>query len=188
MYYPHNSLLLTGILKFNKPGNFRTMKKFLPFVFAITMAFSFFSCEEQECDQSLRNDAGFGFYTFDEGGETGAAIDTTLSIYAETRPDSLLYDSIANRSNARLPLDPTKDSSHFIFVIGPINDTVKIKYSRELNLISQSCGFITDFLIKKATASHHLIDSIKVTNKRITQNEDEEHFKIYFPPPDTTGN
>ncbi len=178
---------MTGILKFNKPGKFRTMKKFLPFVFAVTMAVSFFSCEEQECDQSLRNDAGFGFYTFEDDAETEAAI-KTLSVYGELRPDSLLYDSSANRRNVRLPLDPNKDSSHFILVIGPINDTVKIKYSRELNLISQSCGFITDFLIKEATASHHLIDSIKVTNKRITQNENEEHFKIYFPPPDTTGN
>ncbi|MFP4620884.1 MAG: DUF6452 family protein [Bacteroidales bacterium] len=164
------------------------MKKFFIFGFLIATACAFFSCEEEECDQSLRNDAGFGFYTFDEGAETDAAIDTTLSIYAETRPDSLLYDSLANRRNARLPLDPTKDSSHFIFVIGPFNDTVKIKYTRELNLISQSCGFITEFLIEEATASHHLIDSIKVTNKRITQNEDEEHFKIYFPPPDNTGN
>ena len=162
------------------------MKKYLPFVFAITIIFSFFSCEEQECDQSLQNDAGFGFYTFEDGAETEAAI-STLSAYGEARSDSLLYDSSANRRNVRLPLDPTKDFSHFIFVIGPFNDTVKIHYSRELNLVSQACGFITDFVIKEAATTHHIIDSIVVSNKKITQNEDEEHFKIYFPPPDTTG-
>mgnify|MGYP006304383573 CR=1 FL=1 len=162
------------------------MRKFFLSALLIAAACSFFSCEEQECDQSMNNNAGFGFYTFQDSAEAEAAI-STLSVYAEARSDSLLYDSLLNRTNVRLPLDPSKDFSHFIFMMGPLNDTVKINYSRELNLVSQACGFITNFAINKATASHHLIDSIVVTNKEIKQNEDEQHFKIYFPPPDTTG-
>ncbi|MGM0532015.1 MAG: DUF6452 family protein [Bacteroidota bacterium] len=162
------------------------MRKFFLFALLIVAACSFFSCEEQECDQSMNNNAGVAFYTFQDDAEKEAAI-KTLSVYAEARSDSLLYDSSANRRGVSLPLDPSKDFSHFIFVIGSWNDTVKINYSRELNLVSQACGFMTDFHIKEAKTTHHLIDSIVVTNKEITQNEDETHFKIYFPPPDTTG-
>ena len=174
------------ILKFNKEGNFRLMKKILFYGVMIALVSFFFACEEKECDESLRNDAGFGFYTLQENEETDTTL-PPLSVYAKNRPDSLLYDSAVSRRNVRLPLNPGKDFTHYVFVIDSMNDTIQINYTRELNLVSQACGFITDFNIKQVSTSHHHFDSIVVINKTITQNENEEHFKIYLSAPDTTG-
>lgn len=163
------------------------MKKYFAYgVIIALVVFVLFSCEENECDESLRNDAGFGFYTHLENEETDTTL-PPLSVYAKTRPDSLLYDSAVSRRNVRLPLNPGKDFTHYIFVIDSLTDTLQINYTRELNLISQACGFITDFHISQVTTSHHHFDSIVVINNTITQNENEEHFKIYLSPPDTTG-
>ncbi|MCF8335698.1 MAG: hypothetical protein K9H65_03755 [Bacteroidales bacterium] len=175
---------MTDILQINKKEDMRAMNKIFLYGIIITMVFSLISCEEEECDQSLRNDAGVGFYTFEENVETDTAL-PSISVYARNRPDSLLYDSIPGQTGVRLPLDPTKDFSEFIFAIDSLHDTLQIKYNRELNLISQPCGFITDFHIQEIKTPHHHFDSIVVINNRITQNENEEHFKIYFSPSDT---
>lgn len=185
-YCPHNSVLLNGILKIYKPGNIRMMKKILLFGTVLTIACFIFSCEDKECTQSMDNQAGFGFYTIADSIERDTSL-SPVSVYGKTRPDTLLYDSSLGRSNVRLPLNPTKDFSHFVFSVDSLSDTIQINYTRELKFISHSCGFITDFHIQTVSTSQHHFDSVNVTNHTITQNENEEHFKIYLSPPDTTG-
>jgi hypothetical protein len=149
----------------------------------IAIVLQMLSCEKEECTQSLENDAGFGLYTFADTLER----DTTLyplSVYGEGHADSLLGDS-AQTNALRLPLNPNKDFTKFIFKVGSQKDTLHINYIRELNFISHECGFITDYHIEKARVSAHIFDSVVVTQKTVTRNEDEEHFKIYLSPPDT---
>lgn len=166
---------------------YRTEMKKIFFPVAIcAIVLHFLSCAKEECNRNISNDAGMGFYTFQDSIETMAGI-KTLSLFGEARPDSLLYDSVQNATSVRLPLDPNKDFSHFVFRIASQQDTVKINYSRQLHFISQACGFIMDFHIQDIGTTHHLFDSVVMTEPNVTLNSDEEHIKIYLPPPDTTG-
>lgn len=145
-----------------------------------------FSCHEKECDQTLRNHAGFNFYTIEAGTPVDSLLDT-FTVYGLTRADSLLYDSASNRSTVYLPLDPSRDVSRFIFQIDSLTDTVEISYEREEKFISHACGFITRFHIRQTLTTHNHFDSIATVNPLVTLNEDETHFNIYLSPADTSG-
>ena len=144
-----------------------------------------FSCEDPECDQSLRNNANFTFLTIQDTIETDTVIDT-LTVYGLAK-DSLLYDSSANRSGVSLPLDPSSDQVRFIFQIGSHPDTIQISYIRDERFISHACGFVTQFQIQQATTTHHHFDSITTVNPLVSLNENETHFNLYLSPADTSG-
>lgn len=144
-----------------------------------------FSCEDPECDESLRNDAGFAFVTIQDSIATDSVVDT-ISVFGLSR-DSLLYDSSANQSAIYLPLDPSSDQSRFVIQIDSIADTLQINYIREERFISHACGFITHFRIQEATTTHNHFDSIATVNPLVTLNEDETHFNIYLSAADTSG-
>jgi len=144
-----------------------------------------FSCEEPECDKTLRNEAGFAFLTIRDSIETDTLIGT-ITVRGLAR-DSLLYDSSANRSTVYLPMDPSKDQARFIFQMGARPDTLQINYTRDERFISHACGFITRFRIQQATTTHNHFDSITTINPLVTLNENETHFNIYLSPADTSG-
>jgi len=143
------------------------------------------SCREEECDQTMENRARLSFYTVKDGSQVDSTI-PNLVIYPETRPDSLLYDSL-DRSNVDLPLNPTHHISRFIFMIDSLADTLEIAYAREQVFVSHPCGFATNFQINKANISHQHFDSVKILNNRVDLNEDEEHINLYLSPPDTAA-
>jgi len=162
------------------------MKKIFFSAAICAIVLHFLSCAKEECNRNIINDAGMGFYTFQDSIETMAGI-KTLSLFGSARSDSLLYDSVQNATSVRLPLDPNKGFSRFIFRIANQQDTVKINYFRHLNFISQACGFSMDFHMQDISTTNHLFDSVVMTEPHVTLNSNEEHIKIYLPPPDTTG-
>jgi hypothetical protein len=161
------------------------MKKTITVFLVMLLAAATTSCLEEECDQSLRNLAGFGFYTLEEGARVDSTI-PDLSVYAVEQPDTLLYDSL-DRETAYLPLDPTRNQTRFVFVIDSISDTVSIEYSREQIFVSQACGFTTRFQISQARVTNAHFDSITTINPSVTLNENEEHFHLYLSPADTAA-
>ncbi|HKL38226.1 MAG TPA: DUF6452 family protein [Bacteroidales bacterium] len=162
-----------------------TMRNIVTAFLAILLTAAITSCGEDECDQSLRNLAGFAFYSIEEGTQVDSVI-PNLSIYAAAQPDTLLYDSL-DREAVYLPLNPTQNQTRFVFVIDSIVDTVSIDYTRKQEFVSHPCGFITRFQITQSRVSHSVFDSIQTINPIVTLNENEEHFRLYLPPADTVA-
>ena len=162
-----------------------TLKYIVAALAAIFLMAAGTSCQDDECDQSLRNLAGFGFYTPQEGTRVDSII-PNLSIYAAAQPDTLLYDSL-DREAVYLPLNPTQNQTRFVFVIDSIVDTVSIDYTRKQEFVSHPCGFITRFQITQSRVNHSVFDSIQTINPIVTLNENEEHFRLYLPPADTVA-
>ena len=161
------------------------MKKTITVFLVILLAAANTSCLEEECDQSLRNLAGFAFYTTEEGTLVDSVI-PDLSVYSVSRPDTLLYDSL-DRAAVYLPLDPASNQTRFVFVVDSVPDTVSIEYTREQEFVSHACGFITRFQITQTRVSDFHFDSIKTINPSVTLNENEEHFHLYLTPADTAA-
>lgn len=161
------------------------MKKTITVFLAILLAAANTSCLEEECDQSLRNLAGFAFYTIEDGTRVDSVV-PDLSVYSVSRPDTLLYDSL-DRAAVYLPLDPVSNQTRFVFVIDSVPDTVSIDYTREQEFVSHPCGFITRFQITRARVSDAHFDSVRTINPIVTLNENEEHFHLYLPPADTAA-
>ena len=161
------------------------MKKTITVFLVILLAAANTSCLEEECDQSLRNLAGFAFYTTEEGTLVDSVI-PDLSVYSVSRPDTLLYDSL-DRAAVYLPLDPASNQTRFVFVVDSVPDTVSIEYTREQEFVSHACGFITRFQITQTRVSDFHFDSIKTINTSVTLNENEEHFHLYLSPADTAA-
>jgi len=162
------------------------MRKFLVPATILASIVLLFSCQEKECDQTLRNHAGVSFYSVQAGNPADSVLDT-LIVYGITREDSLLYDSASNRASVFLPLDPSRDFSRFVFQFNSLADTIEINYKREEKFVSHACGFVTRFHIRQSTTTHNHFDSITTVNPIVTLNENETHFNIYLSPADTSG-
>ncbi|HUX84361.1 MAG TPA: DUF6452 family protein, partial [Chitinophagaceae bacterium] len=82
-------------------------------------------------------------------------------------PDRL-YNGIPN-TTVSLSLDQNQDSTSYY--INPDStgggDTVLIRYSRKLHLVSPACGFVTFFHIDTILATRHHIDSIAIQTRDI---------------------
>lgn len=59
------------------------------------------------------------------------------------------------------------------------NDTITFTYDSEPYFASEECGAMYRYIVTNVTRTHHLIDSIVVTDSVIT-NVEQERFKIYF--------
>lgn len=164
------------------------MKKYSSFLlmFGLMLLF-FFSCREEECDQTLRTEAVFSFLTIQPEGPIDTAL-PVLTVYGETRKDSLLYDSASTIEQVSLPLDPSRDYSRFVFQTDSLSDTVELTYNRHQKFLSHECGFITEYEIQQAATTNHHFDSIATVKPYVNINEDETHINIYLPAADTSGN
>ena len=101
-----------------------------------------------------------------------------LSIYSPEWTDSIHYwveeaDSIA--------LSPNDSITTLIFTSTNevLKDTLFIYHQNEIRLLSMECGFVIDYKIDSATSTKNLIDSVFVTEKKIT-NDAEGLIQIYF--------
>ena len=146
-----------------------------------------FSCREEECDQTLRTQVVFSFLTIQPEGPVDTAL-PVLTVYGETRKDSLLYDSASTIEQVSLPLDPSRDYSRFVFQTDSLSDTVELTYNRHQKFLSHECGFITEFEIQQAATTHHHFDSIAIVKPQVNINDNETHINIYLPAADTSGN
>ncbi len=149
-------------------------------VAALVVSFSLFSCNNDVtlCESSSQSLLGIGF----DQVVNGAATDTLLPavvIFGTGHPDSL-YNGLPN-STVALSLDQNRDSS--IFYINPdttgAGDTVLIRYSRKLHLVSPACGFVTFFHIDTIQATNHHIDSVALQTRDINTTHVENVLLFY---------
>ena len=161
------------------------MRKLAAFALMTALVTLLATCGEKECDQTMSNPAGFGFYTINNEAQVDTSI-TDLVVYPEARQDSFLYDSVTT-STVFLPLNPTNDFTRFIFVIDSVQTTLEVTYSREQEFISHPCGFTTTYRINGVSFTNARFDSVQVINHIVSLNTNEEHFNIFLSPADTAS-
>jgi len=96
--------------------------------------------------------------------------DTTLSyltVYGLRRSDSLLYDS-AQVNKVSLPLNPSTDSTGFVFACHDAVDTLMVVYNRQPHLLSYECGFVMYYRLIQVTIRGNLADSLHIIQSDVT--------------------
>ena len=107
--------------------------------------------------------------------------DTTLSdltIYGLTRSDSLLYDS-ASVSKILLPLNPSSDTTGFVFACRDAVDTFMVVYARQPHLLSYECGFVMYYRLNQAFLLGNLADSLRILQSDVTT-DNGTNIYLYF--------
>jgi predicted nucleic-acid-binding Zn-ribbon protein len=61
-------------------------------------------------------------------------------------------------------------------------DTLRFQYQRNLNFLSNACGYTYFYTLTSVTTTHHLIDSIVVANNSVTNNVNTRQLKIFIHP------
>jgi hypothetical protein len=100
-----------------------------------------------------------------------------LSLYGVG--SSLLMLDSKDASNLSIPLDATSDSIALVMVTSQGYDTLLVKYSREVYLLSVECGFITRFHLKDVAISGASADSAVIENPIVVP-DGPENISIYY--------
>ena len=149
----------------------------------LTLMMVLLSCATQDiCDDDNQSLLVARF----KSASTGQVSDTVvsgLSIFGirEGKPDSLLYDS-ATLGSIGIPLDPNRPESVFVMSAGLKTDTLAVRHSSEVYLISYSCGFAALFTLEEIDHKGELIRDTEIINVSVDAETetDEEHIRIYF--------
>jgi hypothetical protein len=108
--------------------------------------------------------------------------DTTfaaLSVYIGTDTLEPLFKNKAVNA-VQLPLSMQADSSVFLFRYDSISfDTLIIKHTFDLKLVSHECGFVGFFNIEEVLTSNTKIDSIRIP-KKLVDYDIQENIRIHF--------
>lgn len=142
--------------------------------------------ERDPCLQPTTSLMRIGCYKIADTGT--AVLDTLLpniNLYADSNGYyKYWYYGLNGVSKLSLLLSSTTDSNTwYLQPDSAVNilDTLKFHYTRSLQFISNGCGYTYFFHLNKVISTHHLIDSIQVTNSEVNLNANgAEHLKIYF--------
>lgn len=100
--------------------------------------------------------------------------------------DSLLVSPGASVHTLNLPFRISADSASFFFHYASeglnfpwLNDTLTFRYSSRPFFASEECGVLYIYQVHSFSYTHHLIDSVAVTDTLIT-NVDRERIQIFF--------
>ncbi len=95
-----------------------------------------------------------------------------------------LNDTIYNDeeiSESFLPLSMMSDTSSFVIQILNQKDTIRFVHSKELDFISEECGFIFKFELDTILFTNiSFIDSVSIEYPSIEYNESTSNVKIYL--------
>jgi len=61
-------------------------------------------------------------------------------------------------------------------------DTLTFYYKRQLQFISNACGFAYFYDLSKVNTTHNFIDSLRVTNTSVTNNVNTNHLQVFIHP------
>lgn len=152
---------------------------FVPIGFFL-LSVQFFSCTgDNACKQSRNVSLTVNFRTPTKKSEKDTVL-PYLTIYGIPHSDSLLYDS-ASVAKVTLPLNPSLDTTGFVFQCNNLSDTILLAYSRSLHLLSYECGFVTFFRLKGAEVHGNMSDSLYIVNPDVTT-ENNTNIILYFWP------
>jgi hypothetical protein len=143
----------------------------------ILAVIGFFACDESDYCLENQQSVQTTFYSaYDDDDTTVSAV----SFYGIGRSDSLVYDS-AEVDDAYLTLSMFSDTTAYVVDIDGFKDTLYFVHQKELDFVSEDCGFIFRFEIDTVLFTNiSFIDSVAVTYSPIIYNEDIENVAIYL--------
>lgn len=149
------------------------------------------SCATDECYDNRNALPYAGFYGVMDGKMTTISVDS-MRVYGIGAPgDSVLSEGNRSIATLYLPFRIDSDTTSYVFklvnkALEPYDvcDTLTFIYSREARFVSSACGASYVYTIKDIRNTGLLIDSVTVTDGRIT-NADSENIQIYFNTGDT---
>ncbi|GAA4460467.1 hypothetical protein GCM10023093_03150 [Nemorincola caseinilytica] len=94
-----------------------------------------------------------------------------------------LYTS---RSSFALSLSPVADTSMWLYspdtAAGTLTDTIIFRYERQLQFISNACGYTYYYDLRSAATTSHTIDSVQIINSSVTSDASKNHIQVYIHP------
>ncbi|MBD5185959.1 MAG: hypothetical protein HDS92_05055 [Bacteroidales bacterium] len=140
-------------------------------------------CNTAGCTDNQSSLPLAGFYNSDGN---AVSIDS-LAVWGVGAPgDSLLLAPSTPASQLYLPLRSTATETSFCFAYRTaelddprLQDTLTLAYTSTPWFISEECGAGFRYTITRMNVTHHLIDSVKITDSLAT-NIDREILRIYF--------
>lgn len=123
-------------------------------------------------------------------------IPTPGAAFADTAPPFPTFVAITNsgedisnysrQSTFTLSLSPLADSAQWLFKTDTagavIFDTITFHYKRNLQFLSNACGYVYFYLISTVSTTHNIIDSVHIANANVTNNVNTKHLQIYIHP------
>lgn len=149
---------------------------FIHFVLFSVMIILLDSCTPQSCQEETETLAGASFYKTGLGKMTAP---DTVTVYGSGKEARPIYDKAVKKAVIFLPLNPSGEKCSFIIKINNLSDTLSLFYSTFPHLVSKECGYIFHHDITGYKYTTNIIDTVIVTNKRITA-RDVENLRIFF--------
>lgn len=130
-----------------------------------------------------------GTYRFVDGVEG----DTSLIDPAFYCLDTPLQFTINTRNKFSALLSPFVDSTRWVLV--PIRDipddtimgtpvefydTLTFYHTREMNFVSNACGYVYYYTLNSVASTYNSIDSIAIINPSVDNNANTQHVKIFY--------
>jgi predicted nucleic-acid-binding Zn-ribbon protein len=99
-----------------------------------------------------------------------------------TGTQGLLYNKQATFT---ISLSPLGETCQWIFTADTsthVFDTITLYYERDLEFISNACGYTYFYNIDSVFTTHKIIDSIQVNNTSVTNNVNTQHLQVFIHP------
>ena len=140
--------------------------------------FNLMSCDTYNCLLETKVQCVYGFYT----SEGTLAIGDTLTITA-LDVDAVLANRLVNASGVKLPVSYYNDADTLEFLFqgedGEGRDTLYIEKQNIAHLDDVSCPAHMWHHITRVYTTHHLIDSVIISEPNINY-DGKENLQIYF--------
>lgn len=92
----------------------------------------------------------------------------------------------AKSATFALPLSPVSDSCRWFVLAdtaaGSALDTIAFIYRRDLNFISNACGYNYRYQLNAVTATHNFIDSVKIQNGTVSNDAKINNLQVFIHP------
>ncbi len=89
------------------------------------------------------------------------------------------------QSNFTLSLSPDTTFCQWRFTTDSTNtkyDTLSFYYQRNLQFLSNACGYAYFYTLDSVRTTHLIIDSLLITNTSVTNNVNTQHLQVYIHP------
>ena len=161
------------------------------FIGVLLCSLSLFSCtqDRQPCLQPKQQRLLAGMYHASDS----AGIITITSInlpspYIGTigaaNNETIYYGATSSGHTYALYMSSVADSCQYFIkpdtVASTQFDTLSFYYQRQLNFLSNACGYTYFYSLDHINTTNHNIDSLVLKNTLVSTNVNVEHLKIYF--------
>lgn len=117
---------------------------------------------------------------------TGSIVDTPMpaAVFGAVTDSGTKGIIFPRSATFSLSLSPVSDSCRWIFApdttVGTQLDTILLKYTRQLEFISNACGYTYFYGLTSVTSTKRNIDSIIITNTSVTNNVNNSHLQVFI--------